>query len=189
MALGTWWNGDSLPDLPTLPSFSASLSTDTQLIARLTTLSQQEIETRFQSDNRAYIAFLDQTPVAYGWVADRAGGVDEIHLSFTLPPRNRYLWDFLTLPAWRGRGIYPHFLQAIIRQEQHDVDRFWIMYVPSNHAAAHSISKAGFLFVGELAFTDRYVSGITLFNTTEKAHAGAALLNLPIVTEDKNEKG
>ncbi len=187
MALGTWWNGDLLPDLPALPAFSACLSTDTQLIAHLTTLSQQEIEARLQSDNRVYLAFLSQTPVAYGWVADKAGSVDEIHLSFTLPPRNRYLWDFLTLPAWRGRGIYPHFLQAIIHQEQHDVDRFWIMYVPSNTTAAHSISKAGFHFVGELTFTGNSVSGIALFNTTERAYAGAALLNLPTTIQDKNE--
>lgn len=187
MALGTWWNGDPLPDLPILPSFSAGLSTDTQLIARLSTLSQQEIEARFQSNNRAYIAFLDQVPVAYGWIADQAGSVDEIRLSFMLPPRNRYLWDFLTLSAWRGRGIYPHFLQAIVHQEQHDVDRFWIMYVPGNDVAAHSISRAGFHFVGELTFTQNYVSGIALFNTTERALAGATLLGLPIVAEDKNE--
>lgn len=187
MALGTWWNGDSLPDLPTLPSFSTCLSTDIQLITRLTTLSQQEIEARFQSHNRVYLAFLDQTPVAYGWIADRTGSIDEIHLAFMLPPRNRYLWDFLTLPTWRGRGIYPHFLQAIIHQEQHDVDRFWIMYVPGNNTAARSISKAGFLFVGELTFTQNYASGITLFNTTERAYAGAMLLNLPIVSKDTKE--
>ncbi len=187
MALGTWWNGDPLPSLSTLPAFSACLSTDTQLISRLTTLSPQEIEARLQSNNHVYLAFLDQTPVAYGWVANRVGGVDEIHLSFTLPPRNRYLWDFLTLPAWSGRGVYPYFLQAIIRQEQHAVDRFWIMYAPGNNAAAHSISKAGFVFVGELVFTQNYVSGITLFNTTEHAYAGATLLNLSIITETKDE--
>jgi GNAT superfamily N-acetyltransferase len=154
----------------------------------LTTLSHQEIKARFQSNNRIYLAFLDQTPVAYGWIADHVGSIDEIHLSFTLPPRNRYLWDFLTLPLWRGRGIYPHFLQAIIRQEQHDTDRFWIMYVPGNNTAAHSISKAGFLFVGELTLTKNYVSGITLFNTTERAYAGATLLNLPITNTDKNKE-
>ncbi len=185
MALGTWWHGDPLPDLPTLASFYSCLSTDMQLIARLTTLSQQEIEARFQSGNRVYLAFLNQTPVAYGWVADRTGSVDEIHLSFTLPPRNCYLWDFLTLPVWRGRSIYPHFLQTIICQEKHTVDRFWIMYVPGNDIAARSISRAGFSFVGELTFTQNYVSGITLFNTTERAQAGATLLNLPLVVENK----
>ncbi len=184
MALGTWWNGDPLPDLPTLPSFSTLLSTDTQLISQLTTLSQPEIDARLQNGNRIYLAFLEQTPVAYGWLADRAGCIDEIHLAFTLPPRNGYLWDFLTLPAWRGRGIYPHFLQAIIRQEQDNIDRFWIMYVPGNQTAAHSISKAGFFFVGELAFAHDRVSGITLFNTSARAYAGAALLNLPIIANN-----
>src|ERR1700738_1087384 len=128
MALGTWWTRDPLPDLPALPSFSVCLSTDMQLIARLTKLSHQEIGARFPDSNHIYLAFLGQGSVAYGWLAEQFGGVDEIHLSFKLPLNNCYLWDFLTLPAWRGRGIYPHFLQTIIRQEQHRIDRFWIMY-------------------------------------------------------------
>jgi GNAT superfamily N-acetyltransferase len=185
MALGTWWSGDSLPNLPTLPSFSILLSTDTQLISELTTLSLPEVEARFQNGNHIYLAFLEQIPVAYGWLADQTGSIDEIHLSFALPPRDCYLWDFLTLPAWRGRGVYPHFLQAIIRQEQVNIDRFWIMYVPGNHVAARSISKAGFIFVGDLIFTNNQISGITLFDTSERAHAGAALLNLPVVPNSK----
>ncbi|GAC1362629.1 MAG: hypothetical protein NVS2B12_05160 [Ktedonobacteraceae bacterium] len=180
MALGTWWTGDPLPDLPALPSFSVCLSTDVQLITRLTKLSYQEIEVRFQNGNHIYLAFLGHVPVAYGWLANQFGGVDEIHLSFTLPFGNCYLWDFLTLPDWRGRGIYPHFLQAIIRQEQHRVERFWIMYAPGNDTAARSISRAGFHFVGELTITQGYASGIILFNTTERAYIGATMLGLPI---------
>jgi len=184
MALGTWWNGDPLPKLPALASFTAQRSTDKQRIAQLTSLSLQEIEARFQSGNHIYLAFLDQTPVAYGWLANRVGSVDEIQLSFTLPTRNCYLWDFLTFPTWRGHGIYPHFLQEIIRQEQQSIDRFWILYAPGNDTAAHSISKAGFLFVGELTTTYGHVSGITLFDASERAFTGAALLNLPVVPHD-----
>ncbi|HEV2656132.1 MAG TPA: GNAT family N-acetyltransferase, partial [Ktedonobacteraceae bacterium] len=117
MALGCWWRGDPLPDLPSLPGFSARIATDIQLIARLTGLSSQEIEARFQHGHHAYIAFIEQAPVAYGWVAERMAGVREIQLSFTLTAQNRYLWDFQTFPAWRGLGVYPHFLQTIVRQE------------------------------------------------------------------------
>ncbi len=68
MALGSWWRGDSLPDLPTLQGFSARIATDIQLIERLTRLSQQEIEVRLQHGHHAYIAYIAETPVAYGWV-------------------------------------------------------------------------------------------------------------------------
>ncbi|GAC1656497.1 MAG: hypothetical protein NVS4B12_29000 [Ktedonobacteraceae bacterium] len=181
MALGTWWRGDTLPNLPMLPSFSVCVSTERKLIASLNTLSLQEVDNRFQTGNHAYLAFIDETLVAYGWVATQGGGVREIQLSFTLPAQNRYLWDFQTLPAWRGRGIYPHFLQAIIRQEMHLTERFWILYQPGNTAAEHSIRKAGFHFLGELVLTEGHVSGFVLFEKSERAHIGAAMLNLPVV--------
>lgn len=183
MALGIWWRGDPLPNLPSLAAFSACPSADVQLIADLTTLAPQEIEARFQSGNHAYIAFMAETPVAYGWVATRTAGVREIELAFTLTPRDRYLWDFQTFPTWRGRGIYPHFLQTIISQEANSADRFWILYEPGNDSAARSIGKAGFHFVGELVLIDDRVSAIELFEGGERAKAGAVLLNLPVSNE------
>ena len=184
MALGTWWRGDTLPDLPALQSFSAHMSTDTALIAKMNDISVQEVDARMQNGNHAYVAFIKETPVAYGWVATQSAGVREIQLSFTLPPHNSYLWDFQTLPEWRGRSIYPHFLQAILRQEKSLVERFWILYKPGEIAAEKSIRKAGFLFVGELAITEGHVSGFTLFNTSDRAYIGATLLNLPVVAEE-----
>lgn len=181
MALGTWWKGDPLPDLPALPAFSVRPSADRQLIARLTALSEQEISARFQTGNYAYLAFLNETPVAYGWVATREGGVLEIQLHFNLSSRDRYLWDFQTLPEWRGRGVYPHFLQTIIRQEMQLADRFWIFYEPGNKSAARSISKAGFGFFGDFSITEGRVTGIILFEDSERARTGAQLLNLPVV--------
>ncbi len=184
MALGTWWRGDALPEFPALPSFSIRLSTDREFIAKLNNISLQEFDARIQTGNHAYLAFIDEQLAAYGWVATQGGGVREIQLSFTLPPQNRYLWDFQTLPEWRGRGIYPHFLQAIIHQEMQLAERFWVLYAPGNTAAEHSICKAGFLFVGELVLTQGHVSGFSLFNKSERAHVGATILNLPIVERD-----
>ena len=183
MALGTWWRGDTLPELPALQSFSVHESTHKALIAKMNDISLLEVDARMQNGNSAYLAFIGETPVAYGWVATQRAGVREIQLSFTLPPHNHYLWDFQTLPEWRGRSIYPHFLQAILRQEMHLVERFWILYKPGETAAEKSIRKAGFLFLGELVLTQGHVSSITLFNNSERAHIGATLLNLPVVAE------
>lgn len=184
MALGTWWRGDTLPELPALASFSIHIATDKKLLAQMNSTSTQEVDARIQNGNHAYIALIEDIPVAYGWVATQSAGVREIGLSFTLPQHNSYLWDFQTLPEWRGRGIYPHFLQAILRQELHDVERFWILYKPGEIAAEKSIRKAGFSFLGELVFTNSRVSGITLFDNSERAHIGASVLNLPVVAEE-----
>jgi GNAT superfamily N-acetyltransferase len=143
--------------------------------------SASRVEARLQHGHHAYIAYITETPVAYGWVAERTAGVREIQLSFTLSARNLYLWDFQTFPAWRGRGVYPHFLQTIVRQEM--AERFWILYEPGNAAAAHSIEKAGFHFVGELVLCEDRVSAIELFEDGERAVAGATLLGLPVSAE------
>lgn len=181
MTFATWWRGDSLPNLSPLPPFSARLSTETQLITHLTNHSPQVIATRFQMGNRLYLAFMGEVPVAYGWVATQEGSLTAFQLSFAIPSGNGYLYGFLTFPEWRGRGIYPHLLQAIIHQEQL-VDRFWIGYLPDNEASGRGISKAGFHVVSDLVIADGHVSGMTLFESSERDQASADFFHLPVVT-------
>lgn len=182
MPFGTWWRGDSLPKLAPLPTFSASASTDISLLAHLTNLSEQEVQSRIQRENRPYVAFMNETPTAYGWVATRVSGVKELQFSFNIPSDNLYLWDFLTLPQWRGQGIYPHLLQAIIAQE-HATQRFWIGYEPGNETSAHSIKKAGFHVVCDFVVSNNRISGLELYATGEQAQASADFFKLPIIAE------
>jgi len=186
MPFATWWRGDSLPTLSPLPTFSVHSSTDTQLIARLANLPEQEVRKRIREENRPYIAFIDETPTAYGWVATRKSGIDVFQFSFTIPPKNLYLWDFLTLPQWRGRGIYPHLLQAIIQQEQ-AAERFWIGYEPTNETSAHSIKKAGFQVVCDIVIARNRVIGLTLFDANDHAQASADFFQLPVIAETKTD--
>jgi GNAT superfamily N-acetyltransferase len=183
MALGTWWHNDPLPKLAPLPQFSARPSTDMQLIAHLTGLFRQEIEQRFQNDNHIYLAYMDQSPAAYGWVTMQEGHVREVQLLFKLPPGDSYLWDFKTLPEWRGRGIYSHLLQEIIRQESQRAERFWILYGPDNHISERGIRKAGFHIVGDLIVVKGCAVGLELFEASERARTAAQVLNLPIIKQ------
>lgn len=180
MPFGTWWRGDSLPNLAPLPTFSAHASTDIPLLARLANLSEQEVLHRIQRGNRPYIALIGETATAYGWVATRVSGIKELQFSFHIPLANLYLWDFLTLPQWRGRGIYPHLLQAIIDQEQ-AAQRFWIGYAPGNETSAHSIKKAGFHVVCDFVVLNNRVAGLELYDTSEQARASADFFSLPII--------
>jgi len=139
----------------TLPGLAVRREEDVLLMASLQERTPQEIERRFAAGHRAYVAHLDDRPAAWGWVATRTAEIGEMAMAFDIPSGDRYLWNFVTLPSHRGRGIYPRLLDAIVRTESAEADRFWIAYAPENRASASGIVKAGFVAVAELSFDGR----------------------------------
>lgn len=181
MALLTWWRGDHRPQLQPLDGFCAAASNDAQLVATLAGLEPAEAERRLRSQHRPYVAFMDATPVAYGWVALEGAAIGELDIAVTLPTGDRYLWDFATLPAWRGRGIYPRLLQTILDREESNAERFWIIHAPENGASQAGIEKAGFRAVGQLSFRRGGGTGVVPEGLVSRAHQGAALLGVPVI--------
>jgi GNAT superfamily N-acetyltransferase len=183
MALATWWRIDSLPSLPVLSGFHAAVCGDDAMLAELNRISIEEIRARRQKGHRPYVAFLYGTPVAYGWVATREASIGELDLTVALPSSERYLWDFATLPQWQSRGLYPRLLQAILRQEAQQAERFWIIYAPENLPSGAGMRKAGFTPAAELSFdADRQVR-LAPLGAFERARAAADLLGVPLIED------
>ncbi|GCF10063.1 GNAT family N-acetyltransferase [Dictyobacter arantiisoli] len=177
MALATWWRGDPVPEIAPVPQFSAHRTSDLSLLARLAHLEVEEVERRIAEGSIPYLASVAETPAGYGWVATTVGEVIEIDLRFELPARNCYLWDFATLPDWRGHNIYPHLLQAILEQEREHFDRFWILYAPFNHASEKGIHKAGFQSVLDFDITEDIIKPIPI-KQSKRAVVGVAFLQI-----------
>ncbi|HEX8830856.1 MAG TPA: hypothetical protein VF705_06810, partial [Longimicrobium sp.] len=108
--------------------------------------------------------------------------IGELGSSFAIPAGERYLWNFVTLAAHRGLGIYPRLLDAIVRAESGEAERFWIAYAPENHASGAGIRKAGFATVAELSFTAAGRPAVS-----ERMEGGgpsaARVLGLPVASE------
>lgn len=147
----TWWRGDALPPLAPLPGLRCEPTTDVALLARLHDQAPEKIATRLADANTAYVAFFGDEPAGYGWSGANAIGVGDKFWPIT--PPNRGLWDFATLPAFRGRGMYPHLLQAILRREEHEAEKFWIGHRIDNIASQRGIEKAGFQLVSFAVLT------------------------------------
>ena len=180
MALWTWWPGDQLPPVRGLDGFNVDRRASVDELGLFTGLSADEIDKRIRNANTCYLGRLDEAPVAYGWVATSVADIGELEVSFQLDGRNRYLWDFQTLPDWRGRGIYPLLLQAILAEEGMDDHQFWIITAPENRASARGIEKAGFTPAAQLAFTDEGRAGLVAIDWREqRVLAGAAVLGVP----------
>ncbi len=167
--------------MPVLLGFHAAIADDDAILAELNRIPIEAVRARKRDGHRPYVGRLYGTPVAYGWVATRVTSIGELDLTLELSSADRYLWDFATLPAWQGRGVYPRLLQAIPHQETHVAERFWIIYAPENLPSGAAMRKAGFTPAAELSFDGGRQVRLAPVGSHERARAAAELLGIPLV--------
>jgi ribosomal protein S18 acetylase RimI-like enzyme len=143
---------DPTPPLAPLAGLVVRRETSASAMAVLQQRAELEMQRRLDDGHRAYVAYLDDTPAAFGWVATRSAELGELRSTFVIPSGERYLWNFVTLASFRGLGIYPRLVDAIVRAESREAERFWIAYAPENHASGSGIRKSGFTTLAELSF-------------------------------------
>jgi hypothetical protein len=152
MSLATRHRDDPMPVLPELRCLSIARVADASQMSLLQRRRVDEIARRYDAGHRAYVAQLNGEPAGWGWVATRTASIGELGAAFALPEGERYLWNFVTLPSHRGRGVYPRLLQSIVRTESEEAERFWVAYAPENRASGSGITKAGFVALAEMSF-------------------------------------
>lgn len=145
---------DSLPRLPEIPGLRFAECDDPVVMSVLGQITLREAHQRLINDNRAWVAWLNDVAVAFGYIALGKARIGELNHEFIVPMNHGYLWNFRTLPDFRGLGIYPHLLQAMIMGEQPAVERFWILHAPENEASRRGILKAGFTFLADISLQD-----------------------------------
>ena len=104
-----------------------------------------ETAQRFTGRRRCYVAWDGDRVVAYGWVSQGSECVGELERAFHMAPDEAYIWDCVTLPEYRGRGLYSALL-AYMLAELRDlgVRRTWIGASLDNQASIRGFMKAGF---------------------------------------------
>jgi GNAT superfamily N-acetyltransferase len=169
---------DPAPQLEPLPGLVVRHEEDPHTMAALQGRDPAEMARRLADGHRAYVAARDGAPAAWGWVATRTADIGELGSAFAVPAGERYLWNFVTLATHRGQGIYPRLLEAIVRAESREAERFWIAYAPENHASGAGIRKAGFVALAELSF-DAGGRAALRGLTPDGARVASRLLGLP----------
>lgn len=154
MSLYTFSKSNALPSINTPSAMRVEECTDTDLLAKMGTTTGEDVIKRLANDHVAFVAYINEQPAAFGWIARGKARIGELNHELILPVGNRYLWNFRTMEAYRGLGIYPALLQSIIRFEEEKADRFWVIHAPENTASLKGILKAGFQYVGRL-YSDR----------------------------------
>lgn len=174
----TWWRGDPLPELAPLTDFACDLMADPAEIADETGIAVEEAAARLAAIHRCYLSRLGGEAAGHGWSATTGAAIGELGIAIALPTGNHYLWGFETRPAWRGRGIYTHLLQALLRRESREAVRIWIGHEPGNFVSERGILRAGFQRVGELWVLADGAMELRTEAEAERAAAGAAILGV-----------
>jgi GNAT superfamily N-acetyltransferase len=129
---------------------------------------------RLAHGRRCLCLRVDGQIAAYGWISmgpERAG---ELEREFNLRHDEAYVWDCVTLPAWRRQGLYSALLSHIIYRLSADgVPRIWIGASRQNRPSIKGIANAGFGHVVDLVY--RRISRLTLlwFRASASAPPGA----------------
>jgi GNAT superfamily N-acetyltransferase len=150
--IATRHRNDAAPALTPIDGLRVRRESDASVMAGLQHRTELDIGRRLWDEHRAYVASIDGEDVAFGWVATSQAMIGEIDSAFFIPKGERYLWNFVTMPGHRGKGIYPRLLDAIVREEATEAERFWVAYAPENHASGVGIEKAGFTTVAQISF-------------------------------------
>ena len=111
MSLYTICNVDKLPVVKIPAGLKIEVSTDATLLSILGNTTIEEVSKRLSDNNLAFVAYINDQPAAFGWMARSKARIGELNHEFVLPIKNRYLWNFRTLAEYRGLGIYPALLQ------------------------------------------------------------------------------
>lgn len=150
MSLYTLSKSDMHGAVPTADKLRIEISNDVLMLSLLCNIPTVDVHIRLANGNIAFVAYLDNKPAAFGWMATYRAKIGELNHEFVLPEGNRYLWNFRTLESFRGKGIYPALLHYIMTNGDDNAIRFWIIHAPENTASLRGIRKAGFKYVGKL---------------------------------------
>lgn len=154
---GTIWAFDlDGPVPPIKPPIDANFSRiGTDSIDALATVMGANNSTgtleRFESGRRCYVAQVDDKIVAYGWVSFEEEFIGELNLRLRLLPGEAYIWDCVTVPAFRRNHLYSSLLTYILQDlSTENLHRVWIGADFENIASQRGIARAGFRYIADL---------------------------------------
>ena len=113
--------------------------------------SSAEILRRLERGRRCYAAWVGDELAAYGWVSFDEEYIGELKLLLRLLAGEAYIWDCVTLPAFRHNHLYSALLAYIVGELRvENLCRVWIGADFDNVASQRGIARAGFQAVGDL---------------------------------------
>jgi ribosomal protein S18 acetylase RimI-like enzyme len=113
----------------------------------------QALERRFDGGRRCFVAWDGTQIASYGWVSQGRESVGEMERTFHMQSGEAYIWDCVTLPQYRGRGLYSALLGSMLAELRGaGVGRVWIGASLDNQPSIKGFARAGFQPVIEMTY-------------------------------------
>ena len=131
---------------PRLPAdFHEVRPEDGALVAPSMGVDPAILQRRFEGSRRCFAAAVDGRVAAYGWVSYGGEWVGELERRFRLKAGEVYIWDCVTLPEYRGQGMYSALLSFILDTLRAEgQQRAWIGASLDNRVSQSGMANAGF---------------------------------------------
>jgi GNAT superfamily N-acetyltransferase len=127
---------------------------------------------RFERGCRAFAVMEAGKVVSYGWISTATEWIGELGVEISPEAGEAYIWNCLTLPAYRRRGHYRALLEGIVAQARRDgLARLWIG--STEDPAQKADTDAGFVTV--LNFAVRRFAGLRWLSASPDALADPVL--------------
>ena len=135
------------PELPDLQSFAIRRATgndDSHLERDVGTYDAHGFRARLSS-SRCYLAMEGGHILHSSWCSRGPTWTEELQAYLAPPPSDAYVYESVTVPTARGRGIYPMVLGWIAADlHSEGIPRIWIGVEMRNASSVRAILKAGF---------------------------------------------
>jgi len=143
-----------------------------------------EVLKRFEKGSRCYAAHIHGKLAVYGWVSYEDEFIGELNLRLRLLPGEAYIWNCVTLPAFRQNYQYSALLTYIVGElKKEPFSRVWIGADLDNVPSQRGIARAGFTHIADLvvarvlALRQVWVQGLPDVPESIVAEARRAFLN------------
>jgi len=125
-----------------------------ELLAAAMSLPETEpVRRRLRNDRRCFAGWSDGQIAGYGWVSQGAECVGELEREIRMQADEAYIWDCVTLPAFRRLRLYSALLGHILTVlHREGARRVWIGSVMANQPSIHGFVNAGFKPVISLTY-------------------------------------
>ena len=136
-------------DSSTAPLVAAAMGDEGDLVA-----------TRLARGCRCFGAWIAGELAGYSWLSTRAEWIGELELTITPRAGEGYIWNCVTLPAHRRRGVLRSLLATLKEKaETEHFSRLWIgsVAIPAEKAFGPSGFKPVLLFASELIVGYRWL--------------------------------